>query len=79
MMQGHKLDFSHKINHLSFGDMTDAKHIEEIYNEDFKNELDGRDIPQEKFMPRTMMGPNALSVNYFLEISQLDYVDLTSD
>ena len=69
---GHKLDFSHKINHLSFGDVSDIKHIESNFNEKFKFELDGRDIPQSNFVGRSggsMFGPSALIVNYFLEIS----------
>ena len=79
-MSGFKLDFSHKINHLSFGELQDAKYVERNFNEKFKYELDGRDTPQSKFMPPggSFMGPDALMVNYFLEISQVDYVDNTS-
>lgn len=43
-MQGHSLDFSHKINHLSFGDLGDIEHIEKNFGEKFNFELDGRDI-----------------------------------
>jgi hypothetical protein len=43
-MAGHKLDFSHKINHLSFGNMQDVSHIENTFDEKFKFELNGRDI-----------------------------------
>ena len=71
--QGHKLDFSHKINHLSFGSINDIEHIEKNFNEKFKFELDGRDIPQSNFVGKnsggSMFGPSALIVNYFLEIS----------
>jgi hypothetical protein len=80
-MQGHRLDFSHKINHLSFGELKDIKYIENNFNEKFSFELDGRDTPQSKFMPSgsgMFMGPDALDVNYFLEISQVDYVDNTA-
>ena len=80
-MQGHRLDFSHKINHLSFGELKDIKYIENNFGENFKFELDGRDTPQSKFMPSgggMFMGPDALDVNYFLEISQVDYVDNTA-
>jgi len=31
MMQGHSLDFTHKINHLSFGNMKDIQHIEKNF------------------------------------------------
>ena len=75
------MDFSHKINHLSFGELQDIKYIENNFNEKFKFELDGRKTDQDKFIPNgggMFMGPDALSVNYFLEISQVDYVDKTS-
>lgn len=44
MSRGYKFDFTHKINHLSFGDLNDIKHITSNYGEEFKFELDGRDI-----------------------------------
>jgi len=78
-MAGYKLDFSHKINHLSFGNLKDIEHIKKTYNEKINFELDGRDIPQEKYAQSMGMGnfggPSSLNVNYFLEISQVDYVD----
>ena len=81
-MAGYKLDFSHKINHLSFGNINNKDYIERNFGDSFKFELDGRDVPQEKYMPlgggMGFMGPTSLFVNYFLEISQLDYVDKTS-
>ena len=43
-MAGKKLDFTHKINHLSFGEIKDAKFIEKNFNEKFSYELDGRFI-----------------------------------
>lgn len=43
-MKGHKLDFSHKINHLSFGALQDAELIKQHFGETIENELDGRDI-----------------------------------
>ena len=43
-MQGHSLDFTHKINHLSFGDLGDIEHIEKNFGEKFAFELDGRNI-----------------------------------
>lgn len=69
-MSGHKLDFTHKINHLSFGNIKDIEHIESNFKEKFKFELDGRYIDQKKYVPNIgFMGPSALDVNYFLEIS----------
>jgi len=44
-MSGHTLDFSHKINHLSFGDIGDIEYIEKHFGDNFKFELDGRDVP----------------------------------
>lgn len=80
-MHGHKLDFTHKINHLSFGDIRDIEHIEQNFDEKFNFELDGRNVDQKKFFGNggmDMFGPSSLFVNYFLEISQVDYVDQTS-
>jgi hypothetical protein len=72
-MAGYKLDFSHKINHLSFGNINNKDYIERNFGDSFKFELDGRDVPQEKYMPlgggMGFMGPTSLFVNYFLEIS----------
>ena len=42
-MKGHSLDFSHKINHLSFGDISDVEIIENNFGEKIKFELDGRE------------------------------------
>jgi hypothetical protein len=77
-MSGKSLDFTHKINHLSFGNMQDMQYIEKNYKEKFKFELDGRYIEQEKYVKEMGMGffgPSSLDVNYFLEISQVDYLD----
>ena len=67
---------------MSFGDLNDIEDIEKNFNEKFKFELDGRDIPQSNFIGKngggSMFGPSALIVNYFLEISQVDYLDQTS-
>ena len=49
-MAGYKLDFSHTINHLSFGNKQDMAHIEKNFDEKFKFELDGRDIVQSKYL-----------------------------
>ena len=51
-----------------------------VFGEKFNFELDGRDIQQDKYIPGGMMGMGggSLMVNYFLEISQVDYVDKTS-
>jgi len=77
-MLGHKLDFTHKINHLSFGDINSVKHIEENFGDKFTWELDGRDIQEKKFVPGVGISSMNMAVNYFLEISQVDYVDQTN-
>ena len=82
-MRGYTFDFTHRINHLSFGDLEDIKHIEKNFNDKINFELDGRDIQQSKFMKNaggimSFAGPQALAVNYFLEISQVDFKDETS-
>jgi len=72
-MNGYQLDFSHKINHLSFGNINDVEHIQTHFGGNFKFELNGRDVPQSKFMPSAgpmgFIGPQSMMVNYFLEIS----------
>lgn len=73
-MNGKRLDFTHKINHLSFGNMKDIEFIQKNYKENFKFELDGRYIEQDKYMRDMGMmgglfGPQSLDTNYFLEIS----------
>jgi len=69
-MSGKKLDFTHKINHLSFGEINDAKFIENNFNEKFNYELDGRFIDSNDFKSNLgFVGPDNLLVNYFLEIS----------
>ena len=78
MMNGHHMDFTHKINHLSFGDLNNVKLIENNFGETFKWELDGRDILESKFVKNPGFMNMGLSVNYFLEISQVDYLDQTS-
>lgn len=55
-MEGYKIDFTHTINHLSFGDLGDIKTIEKNFNEKFKFELDGRKIDQDKYAPSGMGG-----------------------
>lgn len=75
------MDFTHKINHLSFGNIKDIKHVEKTFNEKFKFELDGRYVEQDKYAKQLGggFGPQMMFVNYFLEISQVDYVDETTE
>ena len=43
-MTGHRLDFSHTINHLSFGNDTQMKQIQSKYDEKFNFDLDNLHI-----------------------------------
>ena len=80
-MRGAKIDFSHKINHLSFGNLEDL----DVIHENFESQptiiwaLDGREVDESKYVPAqpamSLLGPDSLMTNYFLEISQVDYVD----
>ena len=44
--ENYRLDYSHKINHLSFGKKSDQKIIESKYGEKIPNELTGRELKQ---------------------------------
>lgn len=73
--QGKFLDFSHKINHLSFGDIVEAKALEEQYGESIPNELSGT-----KMDVRQKLGGDAnLYVNYYLDITEAEYKDTTKE
>lgn len=45
-MNGRQLDFTHTINHLSFGNDTQMKQIQSKYDEKFTFDLDGTHIDQ---------------------------------
>ncbi len=45
-MGGKRLDFSHTVNHLSFGNDLMMKQILERYNDKFNYDLDGTSIDQ---------------------------------
>ena len=46
--EGYKIDLSHIINHLSFGNITEAKQIERKYHDTIENELSGTKVMQEE-------------------------------
>ena len=75
-VSGHKLDFSHRINHLSFGNLADLAEIDKSFGEKPDFELDDLYVPQNESIPvKDIGGPAALTANYFLDISQVDYLD----
>lgn len=43
-MTGSKLDFSHTIKHISFGNETDMNQIKERYNDNFVFDLDNTTV-----------------------------------
>jgi len=71
-MTGKRLDFSHTINHLSFGNDTQMKQIQKKYSEKFNFDLDGRQVRQENYIIQ-----GQLLANYYLDINQVDYLDTT--
>ena len=70
MQSGYKIDFTHTINHLSFGSLDDQKVINRRYQGQITNELGGREYKQE-------IPFGQLLVNYYLDISEEEYVDTT--
>ncbi|CDW72632.1 UNKNOWN [Stylonychia lemnae] len=71
-MQGRRLDFSHTIQHLSFGNDTDMANIMQKYEEKYTFDLDGTSINQEQ-----QIYNGQLLANYYLDINQIDFLDVT--
>lgn len=70
-MSGRNLDFSHTINHLSFGNDKAMKQIMNKYNEKMQFDLDGTHIEQSQYLHG-----GQILVNYYLDINQIDYHDI---
>ena len=70
MQGGYKVDFTHTINHLSFGTKTDQKVINSQYGGAISNELNGKKIDQN-------IPFGSLLVNYYLDITEEEYTDTT--
>ena len=70
MQNGYKIDFTHKINHLSFGSPKDQVVINYSYGGSITNELSGKE-----FIQNIPFGQ--LLVNYYLDISEEEYIDTT--
>ena len=66
----YKIDLSHKINHLSFGEKQDQALIRKRYSGQIDNELNGKDKTQQIPFGQWM-------VNYYLDISEAEYTDTT--
>ena len=71
-MQGKRLDFSHTIMHLSFGNDTHMKQIMEKYDEKYIFDLDNTKVSQEEHIYN-----GQLLANYYLDINQVDFYDVT--
>ena len=70
MREGHRINFTHKIRHLSFGSLQDQQMINRRYGGQITNELNGQDFEQN-------IPFGNLMVNYYLDISEEEYVDTT--
>jgi len=68
--ENHAIDFTHTINHLSFGKKADQQIISSRYGETIPNELSGRELKQ-------VIPFGSLYVNYFLDITEMEYTDST--
>mmetsp|Transcript_19240 Transcript_19240/g.18380 ORF Transcript_19240/g.18380 Transcript_19240/m.18380 type:complete len:129 (+) Transcript_19240:463-849(+) len=72
-MGGRRLDFSHTINHLSFGVDSMMKQMEEYYGDKFVFDLDGTTIDQNAFLHQGQM-----LANYYLDVNEVEIMDVTS-
>jgi len=63
-MEGRHLDFTHHINHLSFGIESMQKRLENDYGEKFTNDMDGITISQAMFVRQGQM-----LANYYLDVN----------
>ena len=68
--EAYKIDFSHTVNHLSFGKKSDQVIIKKRYGGHIDNELNGGDKTQVIPFGQWM-------VNYYLDISEAEYTDIT--
>ena len=68
--EAYKIDLSHKINHLSFGEKQDQTLIKKRYSGQIDNELNGKDKQQ-------LIPFGQWMVNYYLDISEAEYTDTT--
>lgn len=71
-MSGKRLDFTHIIHHLSFGDDAQMDHIKEKFGDTFSFDLDNTYINQAQFLYQ-----GQLLANYYLDVNEIDYVDMT--
>ena len=63
---------SHKLNHLSFGNKTEATTLESKYRRKIINELDGATIEQSQHVPFAQM-----HLEYVIDITEVEYEDST--
>ncbi|TNV72189.1 hypothetical protein FGO68_gene5045 [Halteria grandinella] len=69
---GRQLDFSHTINHLSFGNDTQMKQIMSRFGEKFVFDMDGTHVQQQTYIYQ-----GQILANYYLDINQVDFFDKT--
>ena len=70
LQSGFKIDFTHTINHLSFGAHEDQYMINRRYGGEITNELGGKNVTQ-------AIPFGQLLVNYYLDITEEEYTDTT--
>lgn len=72
LMNNYRIDFSHTLNHLSFGDMKESTIIERQFGEKAPNELNGTKINMRELIPF-----GQLMVNHYLDLTELEFQDST--
>lgn len=72
-MGGRRLDFTHTIKHLSFGDDDVMKTIEAKFGDKFQFDLDGTKIDQNQYLYQ-----GQLLANYYLDVNEVEYMDETN-
>ena len=68
--QGHRLDFTHQLNELSFGDKKEMRTVKNRFSETIPNELSNTGIDQKE----VLRGGN-LHLTYYLDITEVEFED----
>jgi len=71
--KGKRIDFTHKINNISFGNKETANKMQSRFSEDMSSDLDGIKVSHTEKM---MHGE--LSAYYHLDVSELEFRDTTA-
>ena len=71
--RGKRIDFTHKINNISFGDKDTAKKMQRRFSENMESDLAGVEV---KHTEKMQYGE--LSAYYHLDVSELEFRDTTA-